>query len=250
MSPLSLGIPSQPRLLNPPTFTPYLSPTPPNQPPTFQDNPPAPGIPPQPPNDYASNSTFALSNTLQPPDSQTHSIDSPPRPIFQLAMDPNLAVPDDKNPMDANANPYFCYPPPPPNQPTSAASCSWVLDSPTDHFGASTTGPPSSGRFSRGLQHPSCQQADDGSASGKFHHWQPSRYFRTGQSKFGVAPPTGVLGRRHALWNRSSSGHDQQHHSITTMAKFKVVRPNMRLELKLRGLNLDSWTFLQQFLTL
>lgn len=34
------------------------------------------------------------------------------------------------------------------------------------------------------------------------------------------------------------------------MAKFKVVRPNMRLELKLRGLNLDSWTFLQQFLTL
>lgn len=44
MSPLSLGIPSQPRLLNPPTFTPYLSPTPPNQPPTFQHNPQLPAF--------------------------------------------------------------------------------------------------------------------------------------------------------------------------------------------------------------
>lgn len=31
------------------------------------------------------------------------------------------------------------------------------------------------------------------------------------------------------------------------MAKFKVTRPDMTLELKLKGLNLETWDYLKQF---
>lgn len=34
------------------------------------------------------------------------------------------------------------------------------------------------------------------------------------------------------------------------MAMFKITRPDMKLELKMKGLNLAFWEFLQQFLNI
>ncbi|XXG70555.1 hypothetical protein AAC387_Pa07g0006 [Persea americana] len=47
-----------------------------------------------------------------------------------------------------------------------------------------------------------------------------------------------------------ASGYRQQPNQPTNMAKFKVTRPDMTLELKLKGLNLETWDSLKQFINI
>ncbi|KAJ8632628.1 hypothetical protein MRB53_025964 [Persea americana] len=84
-----------------------------------------------------------------------------------------------------------------------------------------------------------------GSGSRMFGHWKSSGHPNRGRGKYGVAPPARVYRRRHVAWNGTALGHRQQHDQTPTMVKFKVTRPDMKLELKLKGLNLESWDLLK-----
>ncbi|KAJ8623992.1 hypothetical protein MRB53_032522 [Persea americana] len=156
-------------------------------------------------------------------------------------------MPDDRGTVDTLATTGFSYPPQPATPSTRATTCTWILDPIPSEHSTSTPQPTHSYRKSGRWKRQECSPNEYGHGPRKLSNWQSSGHTTQGRSQYRVAPPARVSRRRHTTRHGTASGYRQQPDQPTTTAKFKVTRPDMTLELKLKGLNLGTWDSLKQF---
>lgn len=154
-------------------------------------------------------------------------------------MDPNMEMSNHRSFMDTNANTTFCYPHPY-SRGTGNSPSSWVLDTIPGEPSSSEPRllPPS--YLSRRSSRLKRSSTGNGPAASELSRWKPSWHSPQGRGFYRLAPAPRQPRRRHAHWNSPTAGYHQQRNPSTTMAMFKVTRQDLKLELKMKGLDSHS----------